>query len=234
MKQINLLIGLIFIGNLTFGQSKNFIDQHYLETTAKVDTLIKPDIIYLDILIREKDEKNKISVEELENNMAEKLKILGIDVQKQLILSDLSSNFKKYFLKQKDIMKSKAYKLKVFDAQTAGKVIVGLEDIGISNVSLDKTEYSKIEELKLKLKSKAVAKAKMQAEYLIAPLNQKITKALFITDTYFQSYNYNGELDEIVVMGFSGKRMKQDYQPIDIEFKPIKVEAEVSIKFGIE
>lgn len=234
MKQINLLIGIIFIGNLTFGQSKNFIDQHYLETTAKVDTLIKPDIIYLDILIREKDEKNKISVEELENNMAEKLKILGIDVQKQLILSDLSSNFKKYFLKQKDIMKSKAYKLKVFDAQTAGKVIVGLEDIGISNVSLDKTEYSKIEELKLKLKSKAVAKAKMQAEYLIAPLNQKITKALFITDTYFQSYNYNGELDEIVVMGFSGKRMKQDYQPIDIEFKPIKVEAEVSIKFGIE
>ncbi|HXJ97939.1 MAG TPA: SIMPL domain-containing protein [Gelidibacter sp.] len=234
MKQINLLIGLIFIGNLTFGQSKNFIDQHYLETTAKVDTLIKPDIIYLDILIREKDEKNKISVEELENNMAEKLKILGIDVQKQLILSDLSSNFKKYFLKQKDIMKSKAYKLKVFDAQTAGKVIVGLEDIGISNVSLDKTEYSKIEELKLKLKSKAVAKAKMQAEYLIAPLNQKITKALFITDTYFQSYNYNGELDEIVVIGFSGKRMKQDYQPIDIEFKPIIVEAEVSIKFGIE
>lgn len=234
MKQINLLIGIIFIGNLTFGQSKNFIDQHYLETTAKVDTLIKPDIIYLDILIREKDEKNKISVEELENNMAEKLKILGIDVQKQLILSDLSSNFKKYFLKQKDIMKSKAYKIKVFDAQTAGKVIVGLEDIGISNVSLDKTEYSKIEELKLKLKSKAVAKAKMQAEYLIAPLNQKITKALFITDTYFQSYNYNGELDEIVVMGFSGKRMKQDYQPIDIEFKPIKVEAEVSIKFGIE
>lgn len=234
MKQINLLIGIIFIGNLTFGQSKNFIDQHYLETTAKVDTLIKPDIIYLDILIREKDEKNKISVEELENNMAEKLKILGIDVQKQLILSDLSSNFKKYFLKQKDIMKSKAYKIKVFDAQTAGKVIVGLEDIGISNVSLDKTEYSKIEELKLKLKSNAVAKAKMQAEYLIAPLNQKITKALFITDTYFQSYNYNGELDEIVVMGFSGKRMKQDYQPIDIEFKPIKVEAEVSIKFGIE
>jgi len=45
------------------GQTKNFIDQPYLETTAKVDTLIKPDIIYLGILIREKDERNKISVE---------------------------------------------------------------------------------------------------------------------------------------------------------------------------
>ena len=38
-------------------------------------------------------------------------------------------------------MKSKAYKLQVFDAQTAGKVIVVLEDVGISNFSLDKTEY---------------------------------------------------------------------------------------------
>ncbi len=189
MKRILLIIGIIFIGNIVFGQTKNFIDQPYIETTAIVDTLIKPDIIYLDILIREKDKRNKISVEELEEKMADKLKELGIDLQKQLTLSDLSSNFKKYFLKQKDIMKSKAYKLKVFDAQTAGKVIVGLEDVGISNVSLDKTEYSKIEELKLSLKSLAVAKA---------------------------------------------KRSKEEYKPIEIEFKPIKLETEVTIRFGIE
>ena len=234
MKRTHLIIGIIFIGNIVFGQTKNFIDQPYLETTAIVDTLIKPDIIYLDILIREKDERNKISVEELEEKMADKLKELGIDLQKQLTLSDLSSNFKKYFLKQKDIMKSKAYKLKVFDAQTAGKVIVGLEDVGISNVSLDKTEYSKIEELKLSLKSLAVAKAKTQAEYLVRPLNQKVTKALFITDKYYQGRDYDGELNEIVVMGYSAKRSKEEYKPIEIEFKPIKVETEVTIRFGIE
>ena len=166
--------------------------------------------------------------------MADKLKELGIDLQKQLTLSDLSSNFKKYFLKQKDIMKSKAYKLKVFDAQTAGKVIVGLEKVGISNVSLDKSEYSKIEELKLSLKSLAVAKAKTQAEYLVKPLNQKITKALFITDKYYQGYDFDAELDELVVIGYSNKRSKEEYKPIEIEFKPIKVETEVTIKFGIE
>ncbi|MGC1631825.1 MAG: SIMPL domain-containing protein [Gelidibacter sp.] len=234
MKTFYLIIGLVFIGNSTFGQTKNFIDQPYLETTSKVDTLVKPDIIYLDILIREKDERNKISVEELEERMAEKLESLGINLQNQLTLSDLSSNFKKYFLKQKDILKSKAYKLKVFDAQTAGKVIVGLEDVGISNVSLDKTEYSKIEELKLNLKSLAVEKAKKQADFLVKPLNQKLTKALFITDKYFQGYDYSGELNEIVVMGYSAKRSKEEYKPIEIEFKPIKVETEVTIKFGIE
>ncbi len=37
-------------------QTKNFIDQPFIETTAQVDTLVTPDRIYLNILILEKDE----------------------------------------------------------------------------------------------------------------------------------------------------------------------------------
>lgn len=234
MKKINLLIGLLFIVNLSIGQTKNFIDQPYLETTAKVDTIIKPDIIYLDILIREKDERNKISVEEMEAKMITTLEAIGVDIEKQLTLSDLASNFEKYFLKQKDIMKDKAYQLKVFDSQTAGNVLVALEDIGLSNVNLARTEYSKIEELKLDLKSKAVEKAKKQAEYLVKPLNQKITHAIHISDKYYDEYNpFQGGLQEIVVVAY-GKKGKQEYQPPTIEFKPIKVESEVTVKFRIE
>src|SRR5690606_27326716 len=204
MKTFYLIIGLVLVGNLTFGQTKNFIDQPYLETTAKVDKLVKPDIIYLDILIREKDERNRIPVEEIESKMIQKLKSLGINTEKQLTLSDLASNFKKYFLKQKDIMKDKAYELTVFDSQTAGKVLVSLEEIGISNVNLDRTEYSKMEELKLELKAKAVEKAKILAYFLVRPLNQKVTRAIHITDKYYETYNnFNGELQEVVVMGYS-------------------------------
>lgn len=232
MRNIVLTLGFFLTFHFANGQSKNFIDQPYLETTAKVDTLIKPDIIYLDILLQEKDSRNKISVEELENKMTTKLESLGIDLKKQLTLSDLASNFKKYFLKQKDVLKSKAYKLKVFDALTAGKVLVELENIGISNVSLDKTEYSKIEALKLTLKSRAVQKAKIQADYLIAPLSQKIGKALFIADKYYQGYDYT-ELEEVVFFKYNSKK-KEEYGPVEIEFKPIKVETEVKIKFSIE
>lgn len=233
MNRIIVTLGIVLTFHISNGQTKNFIDQPYIETTAKVDSLVKPDIIYLDILLQEKDNRNKVSVEELENMMATKLESLGIDLKKQLTLSDLASNFKKYFLKQKDVLKSKAYKLKVFDAQTAGKVLVELENIWISNVTLDKTEYSKIEELKLDLKSKAVKKAKKQAEYLVEPLNQKIGGALFIADKYYQSYDYDGELEEIVITGYSSRK-KTEYKPEEIEFKPIKVETEVTIKFKID
>jgi uncharacterized protein YggE len=233
MKKIQLIISILFISNYSIAQNKNFIDQSYLETTAKVDTLITPDIIFLNILINEKDERNRISVEELEGKMMNALTVLGIDLKKQLSLTDLSSNFKTYFLKRKDIMKSKAYNLKVYDATTAGKAMAELEDVGISNVTLDKTEYSKMEELKLELKSLAVAKAKKQADYLVKPLNQKITRALFIADKYYQEYdNRYGQLDAVVVMAYSNAPVKEE--AVEIEFKSIKVEAEVTVKFGME
>ena len=75
MNRIALIIGLILMCQISNGQTKNFIDQPYLETTAKVDTLIKPDIIYLCMIKKKKDERNKISVEEMETRMIEKTQI---------------------------------------------------------------------------------------------------------------------------------------------------------------
>lgn len=234
MKKLALTIGLALIPFFSFAQTRNFIDQPYLETTARVDTLVSPDVIYLDIILQEKDERNKLSVEELETRMITELEALGIDTREQLTLSDLASNFKTYFLKPKDILKDKAYKLKVFDAQTAGKALVKLEAVGISNVNLDRTEYSRIEELKLQLRAKAVKKAKLQADHLVRPLGQKATSAIHITDRYYPAMNaFQADLNEVVVTGFS-RKAQQEYQPPAIEFKPILVESEVNVKFKIE
>ena len=116
MKNLLSIIAL-YIVSFVFSQTKNFIDQPYLETSAKADTLVIPDRIYLDILISEKDTKDKKSIEELEILMEEKLKSIGIDTKKQLTLNDLASNFKKYFLKNTDILKTKSYSLIVYDAK---------------------------------------------------------------------------------------------------------------------
>ena len=67
----------IFISNIVYSQTKNFIDQPYIETKSRVDTLVTPDRIFLSIFINEEDTKGKISVEEQENKMASTLKLLG-------------------------------------------------------------------------------------------------------------------------------------------------------------
>ena len=68
MKKLTLLF-LIILSSKSISQTKNFIDLPYIETSARVDTLVIPDRIYLKIIISEKDTKNEKSVEELENLM---------------------------------------------------------------------------------------------------------------------------------------------------------------------
>jgi hypothetical protein len=234
MRRLTLLC-LLFIITKNFSQTKNFIDLPYIETSAKVDTLVTPDRIFLTILITEKDTKNRTSVEELESKMNIKLKSLGINTEKQLTLNDLSSNYKKYLLKQQDILKNKSYSLVVYDAKTASKVIAALEEEEISNVSLEKTEYSKTEELLLILKGKAIVKAKNNAISLTKPLNQKVGNAIYISDTNYNVSNMlNGKVAGLRIRGTASIQAASDYDPIDISFDKIKIETQINVNFKLE
>lgn len=230
MKKIIFLI-VITLTTSIMAQSKNFLDIPYLETSAKVDTLVTPDKIYLNITIQEKDSKGRKSVEEQENKMAQSLKGLGIDIDKQLTIKDLASNYKKYFLRSKEVLKSKQYSLLVYDGLTAGKVMAALEDIDIANTYLEKTEYSKMDELELSLKSRAVKKAKLKADALTKPLAQKVGMAIHIVDNsqpyYRQTYQPRMQM-KTMAMEDAGAP-----EPLDIGFEQIRVESTVNVKFKI-
>ena len=224
---IMLCIATSFLGHT---QSKNFIDQPYLETTAKVDSLVKPDRIYLSILIQEKEDRDRTSVEKQEREMASALEELGIKIKKQLKIEDLASNYKKYFLRKKSVLKSKNYELVVYDGLTASKVLVHLEAKGISNVRLVKTAYSKTEALKLILRSKAILKAQAQANSLVKPLGQALDKAIYISDKYYSNNYYSKTMNRMKVAYDSDGVVEK---PLDLEFSGIKVESEVMVRFSI-
>ena len=93
MAMKNILIGflvLISTGILAQSGDKNFIDQNYIEVIGKSEMEIIPDMIYLKVLLNEKDTKNKISVPELEAKMIDKLIGIGIDISKDLLIKDIS------------------------------------------------------------------------------------------------------------------------------------------------
>ncbi len=232
MKSRFLVVFLICGAQFLCAQNKNFIDQPYLETVARVDTLVAPDLIYLQIEIAESDSRNKISVEQQENQMAEALKKLEINLGKQLSLSDVGSNFKKYFLKEKGVVKRKSFDLVVYDAQTAGMVILDLETVGISNVTLWKTAYSKMDLLKLELKSKAMILAQKQAEYLVKSLPSKVSYPIHIVDrTYSYAEDYGPASFQVRTFNTEAQGSPE---PLDIQFKAIEVRSEVNVKFKLE
>ena len=230
MKKLFILVFGVF--SLTcVAQTKNFIDQPYLETRVSVDTLVSPDQIYMSILVSEKDTKGKISVEELENKMATQLKSLGINLDKQLKISDLTSNFRKYFLKGQDVLKAKAYTLLVYDGLTAGKVLVALEKLEISNVNIEKTGYSKMDKLLSHLKAKTILKAKKDAELIVSAVNQNLGKIIYVSDmNIFNSNVLQGRVAGIQ-MDYSAKK---EYEPIEIQFDQIKVQTTLQVNFIIE
>ena len=86
MKTYISILALILMSTTSFAQNKNFLDVPYLETSARVDTLVTHEKIFLSNTITEKDSKGKKSVEEQENKMAQRFKAMGIDLEKQLVI----------------------------------------------------------------------------------------------------------------------------------------------------
>jgi uncharacterized protein YggE len=227
MKKIKLtalFISLFFAGN---AQMKSFIDQPYVEVAGSADTMVTPDEIYIKIDISEKDTKNKTSVEELERKMFNALKSMGIDVEKNLTTSDISSNFKTYLLKSKDVMKSKEYMLKVKDAVTATKVFITLEDLGISNTSIDHVDYSGMETMKNLMRTKAIENAKARAMALTKPLQQQIGPAIYISDN--EVYPIQPLARQAKINLYEANSADQELPQID--FEKIQISSNINAKF---
>jgi hypothetical protein len=232
LKLTALFIVLAFIGH---SQTKNFIDQPYIEVNGSADTLITPNEIYIRILLSEKDTRDRTSVEELEAKMVDALKSLGINTEKDLSIKDMYSNYKTYLLKSKDVIKTKQYILKVTDAATASKVFMKLEDLDISNTSVAWVDHSDLNHIKNIMRIRAVEDAKNRAMALTIPLNQLVGPAILITDNDGQNVTnaLQGRVDGLglVIRGVKSYSYFNDSELPKIDFEQIKVSSSLSVKF---
>jgi len=235
MKKSFLIFVMFFVWNL-FSAQKNFLDQPYIEVSASVDTLVVPDRIYVSITLNEADSKNKKSVEEQEKQLETILKKLKINTDKDLSVLGYSSDFKKYFLKGQNILKTKKYSLLVRDAYTLGNVIISLEEAGISNTEVEKVEYTKYKELLLELKSEAVKRSRIIAQKLVKPLNQKVGKALNIYAN--ESQNMYGEEPLVYYRGRDpievSKISASEEFLRKLDFQKMRFSATVNIKYQLD
>lgn len=233
-----ILILISFLSLPTLSQEKNFLNNPYIEIQGKADTLITPNRIYINVIISEKDNRNKKSVEDMEAEMMIKLKQIGVNTEKDVEIKDFTSMFKKYLLKQTDIQKIKSYYILAYDGSTASKIFTGLEEIGLSNTRIEKLEHSDYEKLKLTLNSKASQNAKESALSFVKPFNQTIGRAFFIGNVEISLNSLAGTGSGIIIRGMAsnpsiyGSR-SPDLSP-EIEFQKIKIESKVNVRFALE
>ncbi|NEV94847.1 SIMPL domain-containing protein [Psychroflexus sp. YR1-1] len=213
-------------------QQKNFIDQPFIEVKGTADTLVTPDRIYLGISISEEEISGNSSLEEMEQQMISEFKKLDIDIDKQLFVADASSDFKSYFFSGQKVLKTKDYSLLVYQASSLGNVLRSLQNIGIANVNLNKTEHSKIKEFQTSMKGKAVANAMRNAKAMADAVGQELGKALFISETNSYIYALQGQASDMQIR--SDSTGNQEEATTNLSFDQFKISSDVLVRFVLK
>lgn len=214
-------------------QEKNFIDQNYIEITASATKEVSPDEIFISITIEERDNKSK-SLEKQEKLMFARLKTLGIDLEKEMLIKDMATQIQEYILKKNTVVTSKSYQLKITSTDMLIKVFKELEKLSIPNVSIVKTDVTDKEKVKNEVMIMATEKAKARAEILANALGRKLGKAIYIQHS-------EGYQRDIVIRGLAsfGAKMEnanvtEEYAGPDLAFGKISFTQNIYIKFSLE
>lgn len=228
MKRLILLAAIVLVALPAAAQMQEAFPS-YIQVNGRAEKEITPDEFYLSVVINERDSKGKISVESQQREMIAALKKLGVDVEKQLKVANLSSEF---FKKSTSVATAK-YQLQLSSAAQVSKVWQALDGLGISNVSILKVSNSKIDTYKEQVRVEAMQNAKQSAQSLAQAIGQTIGKCFYIYDS-----NNNPMpifYDNMAVM----RSAKADFVEGDsadepLDFKTIKLQYNVQAKFVLE
>ena len=202
----------------------------YIQVTGRAEKELTPDEFYLQIVINERDSKGKISVESQQRDMVAVLRKLGVDVEKQLKMANLSSEF---FKKNTSVAMAK-YQLQLGSSGEVAKVWQALDDLGISNISILKVTHSQLEKYKQEVRLEAMRNAQKSAQEMAGAIGQTIGKCFYIYDS---NSNVLPVMYDNAVLMRSAKAAADAESAAEedpLEFKTIKLEYGVQAKFVLE
>jgi len=232
MKKFILMIILFFgISNLYLLSQADTTIKHFINITGEADLEIVPDEIYLSITLDEEYFNGKKSLLDLEKDMVKRFESIGINTKEQLSTDDISSSYDFKLFKKDDIFEKKHYELKLAEAKTTMLVLKELKDMQIAQVSLIRTDHSKMEDYKIEAIAKAMKNAKAKAEAITAVLGQKLGKAFYISDSQVYSYQKSNQaFDRAASMdlGF----VNSAFTP-NIDIKKITIHSTIIVHFGL-
>jgi len=172
---------LFFTAVTTFAQDV-FKGEHFIEVPGSAQMEIEPNEIFLFIRLREFEEnRNKVSLEKLDQDFIQALKAAGVD-RKNLTLADAGSQLGKFGRKDKDAFREKSYELKLTSAAELEKFLEKLEHVKVERLDLTRVSHSDLEKFKLDLKIKALQAAQAKAQTLLKSIGAEAGKPLMVRD----------------------------------------------------
>jgi uncharacterized protein YggE len=235
-----LIVMALTITTNTFGQTKvDCEEEPYIEVTGSADQEVTPDEIYINIIIREKYvNKEKVTIESQEEKLKTYLKDIGVDI-KNLYLSDANADYVKVKWRTKDVLTKKDYTLKVSTATTVGQVFQQLDKLEITDAFIAKVNHSKLDSLKKEVKILAIKAAKNKADYLLTAIGEQTGKPLIIQEcengiSQKAGVTLKGSRSIETPYIIDGINIRGSDKEEELQFKKIKIEAFIYVKFAIK
>jgi uncharacterized protein YggE len=225
-----LFILAVFI-TLTYGAFAQNVDlRRKIEVVGLAEQEVTPDIINVTISLKEYlNGKNKVTIEQLENQLVKAVNEAGI-AKADFTINNLSSyNIDYQRKKNLDFLAGKQYGIRFTDLNKFNQIISKIDPKGIQSTNIDNYDYSKIDQLKNELKLKALLAAKAKAAYLLTGVGEKLGQVLNITENDNSSFPQPRQ-----VMYMAKSNLAADVvESVDIDFKKIKLSFLISAVFEI-
>lgn len=227
------LIALALFGLFSVSAMAQQVDlRKKINVSGAAETEVTPDIIYIGISLKEyfKDNNNKkkIEITELENQLIAAILKAGI-AKEDLMINNVSSyNYTTEKKKNPDFLASKQYRLKVADLNKFNQIMESIDAKGVAFTNIESYDYSKMDALKKELKIKALMAARDKANYMVTALGEKLGGVIEIQDG-------GDNAIQPVYRNYMMKAEMADAAPAqEIDFKKIKLSFTVNAVFEIK
>lgn len=209
-----------------------------IEVNGSAEMEITPDEIFVNITLREYMNRNtKVAITTLEAKLQKAVQDAGIPKSDFTIENVFGYNYDQWWRKKKndeDFLARKQYRLKLNRLDKINGILAAVDEEGIEAVNVASYTHSKMEDFRKQVKMDALKAAKAKAEYLLGAIDEKIGGVIEIQE--FNTDHYSDVRPEMAnVRMFAAKAADAGGAPdSNIDFKTIKIRAEVKAVFGIK
>ncbi|WP_134089876.1 SIMPL domain-containing protein [Olivibacter sp. XZL3] len=231
------ILTAVLLGVIALSASAQNIDtRRKIEVYGSAEQEITPDIIYVSISLKEyiKDNKNKVTIDELEKQLASAVKNAGIKEEDFTIENIASYNYidpKKK--KDPGFLASKQYKIKVADLQAINGILSNVDEKGIQSTRIASYDHSRMAEIRNELRIRAVKNAQEKAMVLVEALGDTLGKALEINDNNTDASSPQAMYSTVATLRGKSADFATE-ESLDIDFKKIKVNYQFRVVFEIK
>lgn len=197
---------------------------------------VVPNEIYIHILLREhQGGKEKVTIMQQEEKLRDAVHAIGVDIA-NLYLSDVDADFIRVKRKSSEVLTQKQYTLKVATAAQVGLLFQQLDRLEITDAGIARVSHSKLDSLKKEIKIAAVKSAKEKADYLLAAIGEQTGKPLYIYEmenAFMPMVSADASMPRTFEIANVRDDVSEGATP-ELQFKKIKLEARISVRFAIK